>query len=282
MPPARPRALMRLALAAIGFKRRRRPRRRVAQLALVKLGGSVLTDKTQYRTPRLDVIARLAYELASVADRLVLVHGAGSYGHVLAKQHRMAEGAAPPEAIAQVHADVRELQGLVLAALHDAGVPALSLSTYDLARLTSGELAHFAFEPVHETLARGHTPVLSGDVVLDNARGFGILSGDVLMVELARLLRPTRAVFVTDVDGIHDRDPLESGARLLPEIDVRTSLRESEARVPDITGSMAGKLKRAREVAREGVPVHVVNGLAHGRLTDTLAGKTTVGTIVTG
>lgn len=251
----------------------------------MKLGGSVLTDKSRYRTPRLDVLARLAHELAGCGDRVMIVHGAGSYGHVLAKEHALAQGDRGPEsrlAAAQVHADVRELQGLVLTALRDAGLAAMSLSTYDLVRLTSGELSAFAFEPVHETLARGFTPVMSGDVVLDHARGFGILSGDVLLVELARLLRPTRAIFVTDVDGIHDRDPGESGARLLPRIAPAADIRASESRVPDITGSMAGKLRRARDVARTGVPVHVVNGLAHGRLADTLAGKDVVGTVVTG
>lgn len=251
----------------------------------MKLGGSVLTDKSQYRTPRLDVIARLADELARCGDRVTLVHGAGSYGHVLARQHDLAKGddgsAARRLAAAQVHGDVRELQGLVLTALRDAGVPAVSLSTYDLARTTSGELASFAFEPLHETLAAGFMPVMSGDVVLDHARGFGILSGDVLMVELARLLRPARAVFVTDVDGIHDRDPMESGAKLFPRIDLQADIRHTESRVPDITGSMAGKLKRAQSVARAGVPVHVVNGLAHGRLADVLAGKPVVGTLVT-
>lgn len=251
----------------------------------MKLGGSVLTDKSQLKTPRLDVIARLAAELASTDERMVVVHGAGSYGHILARRHDLPRGddgtAARRLAAAQVHGDVRELQGLVLAALRDAGVAAMSLSTYDLARLRSGELAGFAFEPVHETIAAGFTPVMSGDVVLDAGRGFGILSGDALMVELARLLRPTRAVFVTDVDGIHDRDPMESGARLLPRIDLRTDIRQTETRVPDITGSMAGKLKRAQAVARAGVPVHVVNGLAHGRLADVLAGRDVPGTIVT-
>lgn len=248
---------------------------------LVKLGGSVLTDKSQYRTPRLDVLARLAHELGRSGERLVIVHGAGSYGHVVAKEHAMAEGKASREAVSQVHADVRELTGLVLQALRENGLAPISLSTYDLARLNAGELASFSYEPIVETLAGGFTPVMSGDVVLDAARGTGILSGDVLMVELARALRPSRAIFVTDVDGIFDRDPRESGAKLHPRIDLRTTdIRDTESRVPDITGSMAGKLRRARDVAKSGVPVQVVNGLAAGRLADALAGKDVVGTFV--
>lgn len=254
-------------------------------MQLVKLGGSVLTDKSTYKTPRLDALARLALELAASRERLVLVHGAGSYGHVLAKKHDLARGHADTIerrlAAAQVHADVRELQSLVLSALHEVGMPAINISTYDVARLTSGQISNFAYEPIQETLARGFVPVMSGDVALDQSRGIGILSGDVLMVELARAVRPSRAIFVTDVDGIFDRDPREPDAKLLPRIDLRTDVRTTEAAVPDITGSMAGKLARAREVAKTGMPVHIVNGLAPGRLADALAGKETVGTIVT-
>lgn len=250
----------------------------------MKIGGSVITDKAHYRTPRLDALARLALELAASGERFVLVHGAGSFGHVLAKKHDLALGDGGSIerrlAAAQVHADVRELQSLVLSALRDVGIPAIGISTYDVARLTSGELTSFAYEPVHETIARGLAPVLSGDVAMDHARGLGILSGDVLMVELARALRPARATFVTDVDGIYDRDPREPGARLLPEIDLRTDVRTGDPNVADVTGTMAGKLQRARAVARSGVPVHVVNGLAEGRLADVLAGKPTLGTIV--
>lgn len=250
----------------------------------MKLGGSVLTDKAQYRTPDLATMARLAHEIGASGERVVLVHGAGSYGHVLAKEHKLVDGDRHPNAraaAAQVHGDVRELTGLVLSALREAGLAPMSLSAYDLTRLNNGELANFAFEPLHETLSAGFTPLMSGDVVLDAARGFSILSGDVLMLELARILRPRRAIFVTDVDGIHDKDPRESGAKLLRAIDLKADIRQTESRVPDITGSMAGKLKRAQAVAKAGVPVHVINGRAAGRLADALAGRDVVGTVVT-
>lgn len=250
----------------------------------MKLGGSVLTDKSRYRAPRLDVLARLAGEIARSGERVVLVHGAGSYGHVIAKERNLAQGAdgsaAQRMAAAQVHADVRELQGLVLQALRDAGLPAMSLSAYDLARLRAGEISNFASEPVHETLAAGFTPVMGGDVVLDAARGFSILSGDVLMVELARSVRPARAIFVTDVDGIYTAAPDEPGATLLRRIEPERDMRETATRGHDITGGMAGKLRRARDVARAGVPVQIVNGMAPGRLAHALLGDDVVGTLV--
>jgi isopentenyl phosphate kinase len=246
----------------------------------VKLGGSVLTDKARYRTPRLENMARLASELAHVPRPLVIVHGAGSYGHVVAKTHDLARGDdgsdVRREAFAQVHADVRELTSLVLSALRAASVPAVSHSTYDLARLDRGALLSFHAPAIAETLRAGFVPVLSGDGVLDATRGYGILSGDVLMAELAKAFRPARAVFATDVDGIHDAWP---GGKLLPRASASASAgaRDDAA---DVTGSMAGKLSRAREVAKCGTPVTIVNGTVPGRVADALAGKDVVGTVV--
>jgi isopentenyl phosphate kinase len=250
----------------------------------VKLGGSVLTDKSAYRTPKLENLSRLAMELRSAEGPLVVVHGAGSYGHVLAKEFRLAEGrdddARRDAAFTQVHADVRELSVLVLEALRDAGLPAIAHSTYDLARLDAGKLLSFSHAAVADTLAAGFVPVLSGDGVLDASRGWGILSGDVIMAELARALRPERAVFVTDVDGIYDRDPKDAHAKLLPRIGPREAVGAGHGKAHDVTGGMGGKLARAREVAKAGVEVHVVNGTVAGRLPDALAGKPTVGTVV--
>src|SRR5438874_9113325 len=102
-------------------------------MRIVKLGGSVLTDKSSYRTARSDVISRLARELAGYPD-LVVVHGAGSFGHVLAKERRLAEGGGAPMDVARLRADVRDLQQTLVRALHEAGVPAAASATSDLAR----------------------------------------------------------------------------------------------------------------------------------------------------
>jgi isopentenyl phosphate kinase len=260
----------------------------------VKLGGSVLTDKSRYRTPRLDAIARLASELARTPAPLVIVHGAGSYGHVVAKTHGLAEGKGTALDAARVHADVRELTALVLAALREAGVPAASHSTFDLARLDKGALLSFHAPAIAESLRSGFVPVLSGDVALDASRKWGILSGDVLMVEIARAFAPERAVFATDVDGIYDAHP---GGKLLARIGPDDTPFAGGAAGHDVTGGMAGKLSRARDVAaamrrgrgpqdassaRFAGEVRVVNGGVPGRVADALAGKANVGTTVLG
>lgn len=241
---------------------------------LVKLGGSVLTDKSRYRTPRPDVISRLARECAG--HEIILVHGAGSFGHVLAKEHRLAEGGGAPRDVARVRADVRDLQQMLIHALHDAGAPAVACATSDLARLVHGELASFDGGPVRHALAAKLMPVLGGDVVLDAAKKWGIVSGDALMARLAQQFEPELAIFVTDVDGIYDRWP---GGAILPRIGPDDMPFAGPSGAHDITGGMAGKLLRAREIAKF-APVLVINGNAPGRLADALAGKEVLGTRV--
>lgn len=236
----------------------------------MKLGGSVLTDKTRYRTPRPDVLARLARELKDVQGPLVVVHGAGSYGHVLAKRHGLAEGKGDAAAAARVHADVRHLQSLVCDALQDAGHHALALSTSDLGLARVPPRAR-------DALALGFVPVLPGDVELDAQQRWRILSGDVLMVELAKALRPRRAVFVTDVDGIFDKWP---DGMLLPRIGPKDEPFAGAARGADVTGGMAGKLRRARVVAATGCEVLVVNGTVPGRVADAVGMRDVLGTMI--
>src|SRR5207237_1301346 len=65
-------------------------------MLLVKLGGSVVTEKDKLRTARRPAIRRLAGELAAVRQPLLVVHGAGSFGHILASRHRLNEGGSTP------------------------------------------------------------------------------------------------------------------------------------------------------------------------------------------
>jgi isopentenyl phosphate kinase len=254
----------------------------------VKLGGSVITDKAVYRAARQEQIGRLARELASSPEPVVVVHGAGSFGHVVAKKHDLARGddgdVQRRRAFARVLADVRHLQLLVVEALSDAGLAPLPLSTYDLGRLIDGKLAHYPSHSMKRLVDMGWTPVIPGDGAPDAVRRFGILSGDALMLSLARELRPHRTLFVTDVDGVYDRDPREPHPRLLERIAVHDAEAghhgHGAAKGADVTGAMAGKLDRAAAIARLKLDVRIVNGNVPGRLADALAGRDVTGTRV--
>ena len=257
-------------------------------MILVKLGGSVLTDKARLRTPRRTTIVRLGKELAGASESLVVVHGAGSYGHILARRHRLHErflGKDQLLAGARVQRDVKALDMLVLDALLKAGLAPVSLPPSALLTMDDGRVADFASKPFLDYVVMGLTPVTFGDVVRDRTRGLAICSGDVLMLELARAFHPTRAIFVADVDGLYTADPKRvRTARRLESVaaDDLDAIDFTPASTADVTGSIEGKVRQMLEIAAHAGETLIVNGNVKNRLRDAVRGRPVAGTHVVG
>jgi isopentenyl phosphate kinase len=69
----------------------------MVELVFLKLGGSLITDKTLPYTPRLDKLADLAAQIFAAKQAqpglsLVLGHGSGSFGHTAAREYKTREG----------------------------------------------------------------------------------------------------------------------------------------------------------------------------------------------
>lgn len=256
-------------------------------MQLVKLGGSVLTDKARLCAPRRAAIRRLARELAAVDDEVVVVHGAGSFGHILAHRYRLNGPASPrkTKAAAVVQRDVRRLDAMVIDALLDAGLAAVPLPPSAVLGLDDGAVAAFQIAPFLDFLAQGFTPVTFGDVVRDRVRGVAVCSGDVIMLELAKALHPSRVVFAADVDGLFTADPKRRrGAVLLGKISEEdlTLMTFGPAMGNDVTGGIEGKVRRMLDIAAHAPECLIVNGNVKNRLRDALRGKAVVGTRVVG
>ena len=62
---------------------------------VIKLGGGLITEKSKLCTPRKEVIKEIALainELRSNGISMILVHGAGSFGHLKAKSWSLEKG----------------------------------------------------------------------------------------------------------------------------------------------------------------------------------------------
>lgn len=255
-------------------------------MILVKLGGSVITDKSRLRTFRKASCERLASELGPArSDGLLVVHGAGSFGHIMAKRHELHKGfkkRSQLEHVAGVQRDVRELNLRVIEALIDNGVSAVSVPPASSSTFDGGAVTAFSRETFSSLLDIGLTPVTFGDVVPDASMGFSICSGDLMMLELARAFRPRLAVFCADVDGVFDRDPkVHKGAELLKSVDESALSRFSGRAVnADVTGSMKGKLERMLAIAGHCEKCMILNGNVRGRLESAVRGRKVVSTTV--
>jgi len=254
-------------------------------LVLVKLGGSVLTRKREVERLRPKILDRLARELASVTEcRLILLHGAGSFGHPGAQRFGLAH---PPEpgtspahrarGAAIVSVEVRRLHYAVLKSLVRAGASPLSVPIATHARNRAGLLVAFDATPFEDALERGHLPVSFGDVVPDDEWGSSILSADTTAVALVPVLHPARVVFASDVVGILE-GPTGRRRSVVPEVtdEVVAALRPTPG-APDVTGGIRAKAVAMRAIARAGADAGLISGLTDGALSRAIRGETVYG-----
>jgi isopentenyl phosphate kinase len=252
---------------------------------VVKFGGSVITRKKETSALRPKVLTRLAVELKNAWEKgghppLVVIHGAGSYGHPWAKKWDLNHPPPSPRngrnrgaAITGYH--VRMLHVEVLRALLDAGLPAQSFPPLAIARNDKGKFASLEISPFREALTRGTVPVTCGDVVPDTSWEFSILSGDTIMLELSRKLPAKRAVFVSDVDGFLEPDDMRT---VIPRVTEEALSRlKADAKVPDVTGGIVGKAAKMVEMGALGVHAGLINGLRVGRLERAVGGEEVYG-----
>lgn len=256
-------------------------------MRLVKLGGSVITDKDRLRSFRRNDCLRLCRELSMIDDALVLVHGAGSFGHILASEGQLHQGVDSSDKkrlglAERVHQDVLALDSMVLDCMDEAGMHGRPLSPRDFGKFSSGEMTDFRAEKFEDLLSEDAVPVSFGDVVPDSVRTVSICSGDLVMLALARHFRPDEVIFVADVDGVFDRDPKEHpDARLIEEISPEDiDGIAAGTRKNDVTGAMRDKLARMIEIARHCENCIILNGNSPGRLEGALKGEHIVSTRV--
>ena len=262
-------------------------------LVLVKLGGSVITDKAKPFSERRDVIARLAAEIHSsrikTGSRLIVGHGGGSYPHVPAEKFRTHLGLVDENSrmgAALVQDAASRLNRIVVDALLKAGEPAVSVQPSSAAVAKDSKIVFWNLEALKLMLETGLVPVPYGDVGIDLSKGFCILSTEEVFRYLAVRLNPRRVIIGSDVDGVYDTDPrkkegakkiplitLENAAEVLPSLGGATTV--------DVTGGMRSKILTLLELVREmDVECEVLNLLVPGNLEEALNGERGRGTLI--
>jgi isopentenyl phosphate kinase len=243
---------------------------RVAPI-VVKLGGSVVTDKSSPFTYRGEAVLRLAREMVLSGRRVVVVHGGGSFGHTAARKYGLSSRAPRRSAagVGETRAAMYRLNLLVCSSLAEAGMNPYSFSPFDLLLKAGGPASW-----IRVLLNAGLAPVTFGDVVHDGS-GFRILSGDTIAYELCRLLHPARCIFVLDAEGIYDEE-----GRLIAELATSRIGRLKLGRADDATGGIRLKLKEASRIAALGVETAFVSGKSSAEFAKALKMVSFHGTIV--
>lgn len=262
---------------------------RAAPLIILKIGGSVITDRRRDRpAPRRETMARIAREVAHAwrarPMRLVLIHGAGSFGHPIVKRtgiHRGLSSAAHRQAMGETQRLQTWLNAFFVRHLLRAGLPAFPCQASASSVTEHGRFVSMDFRALEGLLAQGLVPVLYGVPSYDRAQGCAILSGDVLAIQLFRRFSAAAVLHGTNVRGVFTADPArDPGARFLSSVDLRHGADLPAgfggSPVVDVTGGLRNKLQQLQEA---GAPGWIFDATVPGNVQAVLAGQA-VGTRV--
>lgn len=258
---------------------------------LIKLGGSVITLKdSPDPAPQLQVIDQLAKELHQARKetgvKIILGHGAGSYGHPQAAKYRTMEGIVDENSLigsAQVRLTVADLNSIVMKRLLLAEEPAVSLPPAALLTSVDGVVANIFPDPVINFLKTGMLPVIFGDVISDGKKGFTIFSGEQVLNLLAGSLskfglNPRLIIEVGETAGVYNDLSKKDTIPLINKdnfAEIEDKLGGSAS--TDVTGGMVHKVKEAYQLAQSGIATLLISS-DEGNLYRAILGQEVIGT----
>jgi isopentenyl phosphate kinase len=270
---------------------------RMSELVFLKLGGSLITDKTLPYTPRLDKLAVLAAQIsAALSTRhisLVLGHGSGSFGHTAAKEYGTRDGLAPLRlppfstkiggenpywhGFSEVWYQASALNRFVMESLHEAGVPSLALAPVSAVTASDGKVSRWDLTPLKTALSAGLVPVVYGDVIFDTVRGGTILSTEDLFEHLARELRPQR-ILLAGLEGAVWADFPERRQRverITPASFDGVKAGVGASHGADVTGGMESKVRQMLALVTQipGLTAQIFSGETPGNIQKVLNGE---------
>jgi len=255
-------------------------------VTIVKLGGSAITNKTVECTPDLATIRSSVRQLSFFSKPLVLLHGAGSYGHPIVKRAQLHKGLRKKSqlrAIGETELYLDQLARIIQVALLRENMPFVPLRAMSFMTMKVGRVEGFFIEPVRRAIRIGLIPVIHGDLAFDSKKGVSVISADQLASRIGTEISGSRVLFGCDVDGVFKEYTKSSGPKETINVvdknnarQVLTSLRKSAGK--DVTGGMYGKVREALTLARRGRASFIFNLKKEGMLAEALAGNFESGT----
>lgn len=255
---------------------------------MIKVGGSLITDKTKPFTAREAVIKRLGKEIKAAAGKfpgkIVLGHGSGSFGHTMAAKYQTQKGIINKQSIKglALTADAAvQINRIVIKNFLKIGLPVFSLSPSSFLTANNQKPDQIFLRPILEALDKGLVPIIYGDVILDCQNGCCIFSSETTLNILASGLRKRfkilKVIYCGDTNGVYDGD-----GQTIPLISQKSFSRFRQAiggsAATDVTGGMLHKVEESLALARRGIPSLIINGKKPGNLKKAILGQEIKGT----
>ena len=253
-------------------------------LILIKLGGSVITDKNLPYVAKPKEIRRLVKELKPFAKNIIIAHGSGSFGHTSASKYGGKKGYKSKVGIAKVARDASEINRIVIDIFINENIPVVSLRPMSMILAKNGKIQENFFQIIESVVKQGLIPVVYGDVIWDEGWKSTIFSGETTLSYIAKYLlkrgfKINKIIEVSDTNGVND----EKG-KTIPEITINSWRQQkiyiSKSKVSDVTGGMSHKIEEALEISKMKIETLIINGNKKNELKNALMNKKTGGTLI--
>ena len=261
-------------------------------MIILKIGGSILTNKDAVSEVDTKSLKRIASEIKSSLDNsfkeLIIVHGAGSFGHPPAKKYKIGEKFDESEypqkriGFCETQNAVKKLNMYICEAFIDEGLPVVAIPASSFMRATNKRITDGNLDSFKRYLEKGFIPVIYGDVVLDDELEICVISGDQLIQYLAKNLNPDMVVLGTDVDGVYNKNPkTHDDAIFFDKFSSLDDLDTLEGTTNvDVTGGMVGKIKELLYLADLGIESKIINAEVEDNVFKVLENEKVKGTVI--
>jgi isopentenyl phosphate kinase len=243
-------------------------------MILIKLGGSIITNKERPLSARRKAIESILKQIKKINEPKIIVHGGGSYGHYWSVKYDMHTKPAKYDArgVAIVKNSMIELNKIILDIAVKNRINAYCLPPTDF--MNGNKSIKNKILTMNDISKSGLIPITFGDALWFGQKKSYILSGDVIMTTIAKILKPRLSVFVLNVDGVYSnlktKKLIYDFKKEKPTISINKM---------DVTGGMTRKITEAVKISRSGLNVFFTNGNKPQRITDAVSGKKFEGTL---
>jgi isopentenyl phosphate kinase len=243
-------------------------------MILIKLGGSIITNKEKPLSPRKKTIDNILKEIRKIKESVIIVHGGGSYGHYWSIKYGMHTKPAKtnPKGVAIVKNSMVELNKIILDSAVKNRINSYCLPPTDF--MNGNKSIKSKILVINDIAKAGLTPITFGDALWFGHKKSYILSGDVIMTTIAKILKPRLSLFVLDVDGVYSdlktKKLIHDFKKEKPQI-INNKM--------DVTGGMTRKITEANKMTKAGLKVFFLNGNKPKRISDAVSGKRFEGTL---
>ncbi|NVM16803.1 MAG: isopentenyl phosphate kinase family protein [Candidatus Lokiarchaeota archaeon] len=243
------------------------------EIILLKLGGSLLTEKNRPFSIRKAVVKNAVQQVIDANVKLILIHGGGSFGHPLAKEYNIIKGldlSIPNQILGLVktHQSMNKFNNFLIDLFLDDQFPVLSIQSSTIFIKNLNKIITNSIDAIETALDLNILPILYGDIILDIGGSFSIISGDQIIFELCKNLKKydiSKVIFTMETDGLYVKDENDSNKYKLVEkckSDELDSLDLADmGQKIDVTGGIKGKLDSIKKICKYGIPVQLINGL---------------------